>query len=50
MLYSSSFMSEAEFDRIYNGDAYRVLKAKYDPDSVFPTLYEKCVQRSGAHS
>lgn len=44
MLYSSSFLSEAEFDRIYNGSGYRALKAKYDPRGVFPTLYEKCVQ------
>ena len=46
MLYSSSFLSEEEFDRIYNGTAYRALKAKYDPDGVFPTLYQKCVHPS----
>jgi FAD/FMN-containing dehydrogenase len=46
MLYSSSFMDEAEFDRVYNGDAQRALKAKYDPEGRFPTLYQKCV-RSG---
>lgn len=44
MLYSSSFMSEEEFDRAYNGEAQRALKAKYDPQGRFPTLYEKCVR------
>ncbi len=44
MLYSSSFMDEAEFDRVYNGDGARALKAKYDPEGRFPTLYEKCVR------
>jgi FAD/FMN-containing dehydrogenase len=44
MLYSSSFMDEAEFDRVYNGDAFRALKAKYDPEGRFPTLYQKCVR------
>jgi FAD/FMN-containing dehydrogenase len=46
MLYSSTFVDEEEFWRIYNGDAYRVLKAKYDPDRRLPTLYEKCVRRA----
>ncbi|HEX2612999.1 MAG TPA: FAD-binding oxidoreductase [Fibrobacteria bacterium] len=44
MLYSSSFMDEAEFDRVYNGQAQRALKAKYDPEGRFPTLYQKCVR------
>ncbi len=43
MLYSSTFLTEAEFDRIYNGDAYAALKKKYDPGGAFRTLYEKCV-------
>lgn len=43
MLYSSSFMSEEEFDRRYNGEAYRALKAKYDPKGRARTLYEKVV-------
>jgi FAD/FMN-containing dehydrogenase len=41
MLYSSSFLSESEFDAIYNGSAYRQLKAKYDPDGNAQTLYRK---------
>ncbi|MBI2320335.1 MAG: FAD-binding oxidoreductase, partial [Betaproteobacteria bacterium] len=44
-LYSESFYPEDEFRRIYGGDAYRALKAKYDPSGVFPDLYEKCVLR-----
>jgi FAD/FMN-containing dehydrogenase len=45
-LYSDSFFDEDEFWRTYGGDSYRMLKAKYDPDNVFPDLYAKCVLRS----
>ncbi len=41
MLYSSSFLTEAEFDALYNGAAYRALKAKYDPAGNAQTLYKK---------
>jgi hypothetical protein len=41
MLYSSTFLSEAEFDALYNGAAYRQLKAKYDPAGNAQTLYKK---------
>jgi hypothetical protein len=41
MLYSSSFLSESEFDALYNGAAYHALKAKYDPDGNALTLYKK---------
>ena len=37
--------SENEFMTLYGGAAYRALKAKCDPQSVFPDLYEKCVLR-----
>ena len=47
MLYSSTFLTEAEFDRIYNGDAYKALKAKYDPAGALKTLYQKCVMGAG---
>jgi FAD/FMN-containing dehydrogenase len=42
-LYSDSFFPEEEFGRLYGGEAYRALKAKYDPQGVFPELYAKCV-------
>jgi hypothetical protein len=45
MLYSSTFLDEPEFDRIYNGAGYRAIKRKYDPDSALGTLYQKCVVR-----
>jgi FAD/FMN-containing dehydrogenase len=45
MLYSSTFLDEPEFDRIYNGAGYRALKRKYDPEGALGTLYEKCVLR-----
>ena len=41
MLYSSTFLDRAEFDARFNGAIYRALKAKYDPRSQAPTLYEK---------
>jgi len=42
-LYSQSFFPEEEFWRIYNGDAYRKLKVKYDPQGAFDDLYRKAV-------
>jgi len=44
-LYSDSFYDRSSFDRIYGGDTYRALKAKYDPKGDFPELYDKCVSR-----
>ena len=43
-LYSSSFYEEAEFHRIYGGEAYRALKQRYDPDGALGELYDKCVR------
>jgi FAD/FMN-containing dehydrogenase len=42
-LYSTSFYSKEEFDRLYNGRAYAGLKARYDPDGRLAGLYDKCV-------
>jgi hypothetical protein len=44
MLYSTTFLSEPEFNRLYNGTAYAALKAKYDPRNLSPTLYDKVVR------
>jgi hypothetical protein len=44
MLYSSTFVSEKDFDRIYNGRAYRQLKKKYDAMALLPTVYDKTVK------
>ena len=43
-LYSSSFYEEAEFHRIYGGEAYRALKQRYDPKAALGDLYAKCVR------
>jgi FAD/FMN-containing dehydrogenase len=43
MLYSSTFLSEAEFSRLYNGAAYARVKSMYDPARRQRSLYEKCV-------
>ena len=43
-LYSDSFYTENEFWSIYDGDAYRALKARYDPAGSLPDLYAKCVR------
>ncbi|HEY4020451.1 MAG TPA: FAD-binding oxidoreductase [Pseudonocardiaceae bacterium] len=45
-LYSDSFYSRAEFDRLYNGTAYQALKQEYDPEGRLPDLYAKCVRNS----
>lgn len=45
MLYSSTFLSEAEFNRLYNGAGYAHVKAKYDPQRRLRSLFEKCVMR-----
>jgi hypothetical protein len=47
MLYSSTFLKKEEFDRIYNGEAYSILKKKYDPQSRLPSLFEKVSYRNG---
>ena len=45
-LYSDSFYTEDEFWSIYDGTAYRALKARYDPSGSLPDLYAKCVRGS----
>lgn len=42
-LYSTSYYSRDEFDRLYNGEAYCRLKDRYDPGHRLKSLYEKCV-------
>lgn len=44
-LYSDSFFTREEFARAYGMDAYRRLKARYDPQRRAPDLYDKCVRR-----
>jgi FAD/FMN-containing dehydrogenase len=42
-LYSDSYFPEPEFWRTYNGEAWRRLKARYDPGGVLGDLYRKTV-------
>jgi len=42
-LYSTSFYTEDEFWNIYNGIEYKKLKAKFDPQGAFRSLYQKAV-------
>ncbi|HTS54976.1 MAG TPA: FAD-binding oxidoreductase [Burkholderiales bacterium] len=42
-LYSDSYFTPAEFWTLYDGEAYRALKQRYDPDGRFQDLYAKCV-------
>jgi len=42
MLYSTSFATKDEYIERYNGKGYEQIKAKYDPNGVFKTLFEKC--------
>ena len=44
MLYSTTFLDKSGFDRVYNGAGYDVLKHKYDPAALAPTLYDKAVK------
>ncbi|HEY3177356.1 MAG TPA: FAD-binding oxidoreductase [Casimicrobiaceae bacterium] len=44
-LYSDSYYSPEAFWKLYGGERYRALKAKYDPAGAFPDLYQKCVMR-----
>jgi FAD/FMN-containing dehydrogenase len=43
-LYSTSFYSEEEFYRRYNGEFYDGLKRQYDPKGRLLSLYDKCVR------
>jgi FAD/FMN-containing dehydrogenase len=45
-LYSDSYFTREEFEAAYDIEAYRALKAKYDPDGRALGLYEKCVMRA----
>jgi len=44
-LYSDSYFPEQEFWQTYNGDAWRRLKSRYDPNGVLGDLYRKTVLR-----
>lgn len=44
-LYSDAYYSRDEFDDLYGGEAYRIVKKAYDPDSRLLDLYAKAVQR-----
>ncbi len=46
MLYSSTFLDEAEFDARFNGTAYGAIKQKYDPDGRAPRLYDKVAMKT----
>lgn len=45
-LYSDSFFTPQEFAQAYDITAYEQLKARYDPQSRAPHLYDKCVRRA----
>lgn len=43
-LYSDAFYDEATFAALYGGEHAERLKAEFDPDGRFPTLYDKTVR------
>jgi FAD/FMN-containing dehydrogenase len=43
-LYSTSRYSREEFDRLYGGAEYAMIKASYDPSGRLLDLYDKCVR------
>ena len=44
-LYSESFYSPEEFDELYGGEHYRLLRKRYDPKGRLLDLYAKAVKR-----
>ncbi len=44
-LYSESFYAPDEFDELYGGENYRLLKKRYDPNGRLLDLYSKAVKR-----
>jgi FAD/FMN-containing dehydrogenase len=44
-LYSDSYYTEDEFWQVFDRNAYRALKSRYDPRGALPDLYAKCVLR-----
>jgi len=40
-LYSDCYFPESEFWNTYNGNAYKKIKSKYDPENKFTDLYKK---------
>ena len=44
-LYSEAFYDRETFDRLYGGANLAALKAIYDPDDRFLTLYDKAVKK-----
>ncbi|TFV54758.1 FAD-binding oxidoreductase [Mycobacterium sp. PS03-16] len=44
-LYSDAYYTRDEFGDLYGGEAYRIVKKAYDPDSRLLDLYAKAVQR-----
>jgi FAD/FMN-containing dehydrogenase len=45
-LYSEAFYDRETFDHLYGGDNLAALKAEFDPQDRFPTLYDKAVRRT----
>ncbi len=43
-LYSTSYYTEDDFSRLYNGVAHEKLKREYDSAGRLPGLYDKCVR------
>ncbi|MDN5804829.1 MAG: FAD-binding oxidoreductase, partial [Microlunatus sp.] len=44
-LYSDAYYSQDDFDELYGGEEYDIVKSTYDPDSRLLDLYAKAVQR-----
>jgi FAD/FMN-containing dehydrogenase len=44
-LYSDAYYDRTTFDRLYGGEAYAPVKARYDPGGRLPSLHDKAVRR-----
>ena len=46
MLYADSYMNEEEFRTMFDHAHYDAMKAKYDPSSCFPTVFQKTCKKA----
>lgn len=46
MLYADSYMTEEEFRQMFDHTHYDNMRAKYDPESKFPTVYQKVCKKA----
>eukprot|EP00457_Paulinella_chromatophora_P003862 gb/GEZN01003870.1/.p1 GENE.gb/GEZN01003870.1/~~gb/GEZN01003870.1/.p1 ORF type:complete len:541 (+),score=51.93 gb/GEZN01003870.1/:28-1650(+) len=46
MLYADSYLSQTDFERMFDHTHYQKMKKQYDPKSAFPTVFEKVCKKA----